>query len=81
MGTLDNLLTKMIPPKCPACKPVKEASDGKEEAQWQSEKVLTYVEDLLHRAGKEDLVVSREGTELLLKAQGKVFKLSVEKVL
>ena len=77
--TLNELLTKTIPPKCPPCKPVREAD--KNEAEWQSEKVLTYVEDLLNRAGKEDLVVARDGTELLIKAQGKVFKLTVEKIL
>jgi hypothetical protein len=75
---LTELLTHTIPPKC---QQVKEADSKKGEDEWQAEKVLNYIEDLLSRAGKEDLVVAREGTELLLKAQGKVFRVSVEKVM
>jgi len=60
-------------------KPIVEARRG--EDKWQSEKVLTYIEELFKRVGKEELVVARDGTDLLLKAQGKVFKVSVTKVL
>ncbi len=75
---LNSILTATIPPKC---KSVEEASTTKTEDAWQAEKVLNYIEDLFNRAGKEDLVVAREGTELLLKAQGKVFKVTVEKIM
>ena len=73
---MNDLLDKTIPDKH---QPIQEADKGQDE--WQAEKVLTYIRDLLQAAGKEDLVVAMEGTELLLKAQGKVFKVNVEKVL
>lgn len=57
-----------------------EATD-KQNEEWQSEKVLNYIEDLFNRAGKGDLVVAREGSQLLLKAQGSVFRVDVEKVM
>jgi len=55
--------------------------EDKSDDDWQSEKVLTYIQELFDRAGKDELVVARDGVDLLLKAQGKVFKISVSKVL
>jgi hypothetical protein len=59
---------------------IKEAQD-KQDAIWQAETVLNYIEDLFNRAGKTDLVVAREGPQLLLKVQGRVFRVDVEKVM